>query len=302
MTRVARRHDASPSHAAAGDIRQTGKSAATAQARPAEEEPASASRTAVQEDKADRYSQSQRPAASSQTADAVREEAVSIRSRRTRAADRKSGGEHLSDAAWRKQVQKLITTHGVWGPSTEQLTKIKRADLPVTLRHVYDKMKNENIDGFTPEVFVADVAGRKAYLFQDQFDGFTSYEIRDGAGHQIPLGRDRAFEAEERKRAQEEFEKTRRHSSDPIADKWLKMQQSDEEGTFITPPSSWDLQKPEKSLSSAGLKVYEQMGKPQAWKNPKDGSLLFRDYDGAKDQFKYAVLDPKGKLLDRFTL
>jgi hypothetical protein len=71
MTRVAGRHDASPSHAAAGDVRQTAKSAAASQAAPAEKKPAAASRTAVQ-DKADRYSQSQRPAASSQTADAVR--------------------------------------------------------------------------------------------------------------------------------------------------------------------------------------------------------------------------------------
>ena len=301
MTKVAGRHDASPSRAAgAGNSRQTAKSAAS-QARPAQKAVA-ATRATAQDERADRYSHSQRPKASSQTADTVREEAVSIRSRRTQAGDRKNGGGHLSDAAWRTEVQKLITTHGVWGPSTDQLTKIRRSDLPATLRLVYDEMKNENIDGFTPEVFVAEVAGRKAYLFQDQFDGFSSYEIRDDAGHQIPLGRDRAFEAEARKRAQEEFERTRTHSSNPIADKWLKMQQADEEGTFITPPSSWDLKKPDKSLSSAGLKVYEEMSQPQVWKNPKDGSMLFREYDGAKDQFKYAVLDSKGKLLDRFTL
>jgi hypothetical protein len=162
-------------------------------------------------------------------------------------------------------------------------------------------MKSENIDGFTPDVFVADVAGRKAYLFQDQFDGFTSYEIRDGAGHQIPLGRDRAFEAEERKRAQEEFEKNRTHSSNPIADKWLKMQQSDEKGPSSRrrPLGAQEAGEEPRHRGAEGLRTD---GKPPVWKNPKDGSMLLRDYDGPKDQFKYAVLDSKGKLLERFTL
>src|SRR5262249_11779116 len=101
----------------------------------------------------DRFAASSAPGTSAPNDDAVREQAMAIRSRRASASDGQAAGDTLSYAAWTKEVQQRISSHGVWGPSTKDLTQLSPADLPPKLRQIYDKMKRDNLDGFTPNVY-----------------------------------------------------------------------------------------------------------------------------------------------------
>lgn len=207
------------------------------------------------------------------------------------------------EAKWHKKVTNAVKTQGVWGPSLDKATVVKPSQLPAKLKPVYDKMKKENIDGFTPRVEKLVVDGKPAYIFEDQFDGFTAYSIRDAAGHHIPLGRDRKFEAEEKKRADAEWERTRPRSANPTVDAWKKLTQVDEEGPYLTPAASWatKIRNPAAQLGAEGAKIWKQWDGAESWKNPKDGSILLRNYT-SQTGFEFADIGADKKLLEKFRL
>ena len=99
------------------------------------------------------------------------------------------GAKKISDKTWRKHVAEFVsTTDGVWGPSKDGMTKVKKGDLNACLKSVYTGYAKSGAFDGTPDVFTAKVDGKSIYLFEVAADGATLYDLRDARCRELKMG------------------------------------------------------------------------------------------------------------------
>ncbi len=215
--------------------------------------------------------------------------------------------QKMTRAEWVSYAQKAASPSGVWGPSSEGTTLVKRDELPAAMKKIYDRWEKSSPED-TPQVFTFDVAGKPAFLMSQYSEWGTSFGLFDAAGKSIELKADVENTQREARRIQGAYDK---HFGAPDMKAWRGTVQHTEIGviknyrhnaTQLTGRALADVMKGEvKKGADAQKKEAKKDSQTEVFKNKTDGSLLVithaRDYRGPE---LFSLFDKKGTPVKQF--
>lgn len=204
-----------------------------------------------------------------------------------------------SYASWVKALQREFQFSGPWGVNTLDASRVPRGELPRPIRAVFDRYF-KNFDG-TPEVFAREFEGRKTFSLtcHDGASGGTFVELFDWSGRKIPRRRSQAARAPSTPTpAARAFPS----DPDPVVDAWLKRGYLSGNRFDLHPDAlRIVVSQPQVDLGDRAAAVYNSCWAaqpPEVFRDPANGSLLFREYRwGADEGWYFNILNRQGDVL-----